>query len=165
MNEILKEFVDTLRDPHNPEKGRSYASHTGSLRHSWMDNCYCAGGILCDILVKRFTDKYYWVKDHSDKTKPVWMFTVKSPPELNELDMEDYATSANVPIIAFHDHDLDLNLMSFHVDEEIMELLKEHNQNKNNDCLELDSELDLYILNDSGVPWSTIADIVEVVAN
>ena len=153
MNEILKEFVDVLRDPVNPEKGRDYSHVYYKLRDDADENRYCAGGVLCDILVKRFPDLYYWKFVNAKGVKSdYWRFGVNCP-----VGQENIESSGAIPDYVFEMHGITNQLLGFRSTSEITQILDEEGV-----VFPCWHYMHIYSLSDNGVPWSMIADIVEI---
>ena len=60
MNEIFQEFVDVLKDPEHSSGNFNYKPIVGKLRKG---NCFCATGVLCDLLCKKDPIRYSWKRD------------------------------------------------------------------------------------------------------
>ena len=153
MNEIIQDFVDTLRDPQNPEKNRNYKETYRILRDN--NNCFCAEGVLCDIMAKRFPKKYSWSK------KPInghYMFRIENIWSSEELAEYVFETKMFMPADVLYDNGIKPDLTWFLNTEEIAEVLREAGFHKVADM----EDLYLSFLNDMLVPWETIAQIVEI---
>ena len=165
MNEIVKEFVDALRNPVDPDLGRNYQFHKKELRGGCAGNGYCAEGILCDILVRRFPDRYNWNKVMGYPEMPKDTFPAQEE-EIFKFSMRDndyldgkYGNGAAIPEKAMTENGIPISIYTIKVTDEISKIIWE----AGDPVLSHNRGVTLASLNDRGTPWSSIADIVEIV--
>ena len=154
MHKVIEQFVDSLRDPVNVEKERFYYKQRHALRNEFG---HCAGGVLCDLMSKEYPDKYSWSVTGSDEG---FSFKVKHGFDSNATVPEDVNKDCGIPRI-------------FIVDKEIKKMLEaadfppgyyDHILSDNGIDFRYEGRVDLETMNDLGLDWSVIADIVEHVA-
>ena len=156
MNEIIQEFARVLKNPINSYEGHKYERMNGALR---VDDCYCATGVLCDLLVKNNPDRFSWQKsknnivlfgngkpvmgsysfiDRSDKTifGPVGYYTYSIPDEITDpLGLPEYI---------------------IHTDS-VKNILNIHGSG----TVSLMSKSSISFMNDNGVSWEAISEILK----
>ena len=141
MNQIIKEFIEALRDPVNEEKGRNYQLTKYILRKG--DHCFCATGILGDILIKHNPELFSW-SELSIGGHINWNFS--DIRDVNGLNIR------NIPSIVMNENGIPISIDH---SKEISKILEDSGHE------EFGKHLDIALLNDHGVPWTIIADILE----
>ena len=149
---ILGEFLETLRDPVNPEKDRNYKKVYGVLR---VDDCFCAEGILADILVKRHPLRWEWKRSgvpvitemHGDYGDGAYWL-------VDKVQGSEY-TMCVLPEVIYNGLWMPNRIV---ITEEIRKIISEYS-----DSYILGHHIfEIGALNDSGIPWEKIADIIEI---
>ena len=138
MHKVIEKFIDILREPVNDD--RSYVRVEEVLQDKFG---YCAGGVLCDLMAEEYPYKYSWDTD----VELEYMF----------LDNSGEETSSSIPSSVFSD----VGFPHFIDNDDFISkvLLKSEKP-----ILAESKWLDIETMNDAGIKWNEIADIVEHVA-
>ena len=146
MKRLAVRFLEALRDPLNKDKGFAYNRISNELKTS---NGFCAGGILCDLMVQEYPEKYEWCESHDNK----WSF-VPVDTDLEHVQYDD-------PIPGWILSEIGLPLGSengLFINDKSRQDLVDHGMNNMEDSSETTP---ITVLNDFDIPWSIIADVVE----
>ena len=138
MNDLAKQFLDTLRDPINEDKGRNYGFARWTLKEGKCS--FCVGGIMCDIAVGHDPDRYKW---EYDKVEMEWAF-------LDTNDEREIRYRSKIPEHILELFGIDVYIREFNEKQKLV--LKPFSL----------SYREITIMNDRGIPWSAIADVIEI---
>ena len=151
MNKIIKDFVDVLKDPEHKIQDRIYTPAKDLLRKG---NCFCATGVLCDLLVQEYPIRYEW-KKHS----PVYLYgeDEKRNDVYNFVDnIKKYQSSIRIPEYIFDELGIHIRIYR---DREIGSLLDKYVPQTKLEIFYFGEQIS--VINDAGMPWSEISDVIE----
>ena len=149
MNDNVKLLLEILRNPVNQEKDLNYLQTAGFLRKG---DCYCAGGVICDILTKKEPQKYRW-EPLKESVSDLYEFVITGGPVVdNDGEFRCYI---NMPQWTLENFGLKPYMQS---NEDVAKLLEDKGHNK----LSKLEYHEIWVLNDNDVDWDTIAQIIEI---
>ena len=145
MNDLAKQFIEILKNPVNKEKGIRYEFAKSMLRKG---NCrFCAGGIMCDLAVQNSDGRYVWEQDGLNQ----WLVVDNNFLEKG-FESRSYSEIPRSIYEMFGIYNL-----SFLLNNKQVNLIQPHHYYR----LHQDRIMSMTVMNDIGIPWSVIADVVE----